>query len=146
MVKIPLTKGKVAIVDDEFAHLSEWKWFVGTRNYVCRNFKPFPKSTSRTIRIHHCIVGYPLNGLEVDHINGNTLDNRRENLRIVTHEKNTQNKKCHRNGSILGVYFDRINSKWVAEKRLPGGGRLFFKRFRTQKEAHSFYMEETNGK
>jgi hypothetical protein len=44
------------------------------------------------IRVHHVLVGKPLKGKMVDHFNGNSLDNRRENLRVVTRSENGYNK------------------------------------------------------
>jgi hypothetical protein len=108
--------------------------------------------------MHHCVIGQPLNGKDVDHINGNTLDNRMVNLRIVTHRQNMQNKRCHRNGKkssrFVGVYWDKINWKWVAELK-DCGQRLLFKRFDEEEKASEAYQEalaklklggDTNGK
>lgn len=51
-------------------------------------------------------------GYEIDHINGNKLDNKIENLRLVTHRQNTQNMRCHREGCLLGVQYRADKGKW----------------------------------
>jgi hypothetical protein len=55
-------------------------------------------------------------GMHVDHINGNTLDNRRENLRSVTHAQNLMNQKLSRanKSGFKGVSMDRSSGKWRA--------------------------------
>ena len=59
------------------------------------------------IKLHSLIKGKK-KGLEIDHVNGNTLDNRNENLRFVTCSQNQQNKKS------LGVSYSKHQRKWVA--------------------------------
>lgn len=62
---------------------------------------------------------------KIDHINGNTLDNRRANLRVVTHQENMMNKSDYKNSSS-GVKGVHINSQglWVARIQV-GGKRIF---------------------
>lgn len=67
------------------------------------------------IKMHRLIMDAP-DGLDVDHINHNTLDNRKCNLRICTRSQNNTNKiKRHNNTSgVIGVSLYR-NSKWRAD-------------------------------
>jgi len=68
------------------------------------------------ISLHRLILGDP-KGLVVDHINGDTLDNRKSNLRAVTQAANTQNRnRAKRNSSsgVRGVYFSKQIKRWVA--------------------------------
>lgn len=76
----------------------------------------------------------------VDHINGDKLDNRRCNLRIVTSRQNSQNRKLHRNGRLVGCYFKKQRKKWVAQLRL-GKNNLHLGYYNTELEAHEAYMK-----
>lgn len=76
-------------------------------------------------RISHHLARELLNvpsGFVVDHINQNTLDNRRSNLRIATIAENAQNQRLNRNSTsgIRGVYYRRDRDKWQASIQLKG--------------------------
>lgn len=95
MKQIRLSKGLFALVDDaDFEWLSQWKWHAslssrGTKWYAVRNER-VNGETIRT-RMHRVIMGVdpkPTDGMVVDHINHNSLDNRRENLEIVSQTEN----------------------------------------------------------
>lgn len=94
MKEIELTQGKVAIVDDEdFEYLSQWKWCAA---FMTRNFyaaKSISINGQRKVILMHRFILNPEKNMVVDHINGNTLDNRRENLRICTPRENSRNRK-----------------------------------------------------
>lgn len=97
MKYIALTKGYSAIVDDSDVPLiSKHSWRVQVRkDGLCYAITSIWKPTSKTytcIAIHRLIMGFPTSG-EIDHINHNGLDNRRENLRIVTHSENLKNRR-----------------------------------------------------
>ena len=67
--------------------------------------------------LHHAIVGKPQKGKVVDHINHNGLDNRKENLRLVTRSQNNQNSRSNKNSSsqYKGVYWYKSYNKWRAK-------------------------------
>lgn len=69
--------------------------------------KPYARVSfsGKDIRIHHILQGHPVNGRMVDHFNGNSLDNRRVNLRIVTRSENGYNKPS------------RSNSRWITKQK-----------------------------
>lgn len=97
MIKILLTQGKTAIIDnDDYKLVSKYKWhyadYLDGRGYAKtynRGNKP------HLLRMHRLILGAK-DGEKVDHINQNTLDNRRENLRFVTQSQNMMNMKPRR--------------------------------------------------
>lgn len=120
--EIPLTKGKVVIVDDEYYdELSRYKWrAVKFKNrsafYACRSLS-LPNNKQRLIWMHREIINPPY-GKQVDHINGNSLDNRLENLRVCTVQENQCNRGVPKNNTsgYKGVTRSASNSKnWVAQ-------------------------------
>ena len=76
-------------------------------------------------------------GLMVDHINGNRLDSRMENMRLVTNRVNNQNKGIHRKGHLVGAGFDKRKRKYQALIYI--GKVIYLGRFKTEQEAHRAY-------
>jgi hypothetical protein len=113
--EIPLSRGQVAIVDDaDFEWLTKWKW---QAHPVGRNRFYAVRSTSirgRTInmRMHRLIMDAP-QGMQVDHINHDRLDNRRENLRLCTVGENTRNRRNFSPHGFKGVY-PNVSGSWRA--------------------------------
>lgn len=90
-----------ALVDADDVHLVQgfaWKakWNGGRNNiYALRSVRG-PDGISRDVRMHRVILGLSVfDGMDVDHINHNSLDNRRANLRVVTRSENVKNRKWH---------------------------------------------------
>jgi hypothetical protein len=110
MKLIKLTKGYFAKVDDEdFEYLNQFKWCVqGNGRYVRR------LSGYKQVLMHRFIM-QPENGMVVDHLNGDGLDNRRCNLRVATPSQNGANRK-----SIVG------NSKYIGVHKLKNGTFLSY--------------------
>ena len=109
MRKIELTKGQFTLVDDnDFEWLNQFKWSCQKGNkYAAR------RTNNRIIYMHRFIVNCP-EKKEVDHINGNGLDNQRNNLRIVTSHQNHFNHKLIKTNKTgyHGVYWDKQMEKW----------------------------------
>jgi hypothetical protein len=91
MKEIPLTKGKVALVDDEdFEEVSKVTWYLVKIRNTCYAHG-YVKPPSKKMEYMHRLILKTPEDMETDHINGNGLDNRKENLRVVTHRQNMQN-------------------------------------------------------
>jgi hypothetical protein len=143
MKQIPLTQGKFALVDDDtYLAIGHLKWYAHFEHntwYALRNFR---KGTGKQakIRLHHIVMGFPLNNMEIDHKDGNGLNNQRDNLRLVTHRKNQQNTHNHRNGKLAGAHYFKPDKIWRA--RIYINGKLtVLGYFKTEQEAHKAYME-----
>lgn len=121
-----------AIIDEQDAHLAEHRWHLAGRpnsRYVVRNI---PGERGKTVALHREIMGLaPGDRREVDHENGDRLDYRRANLRIVTHRQNAQNVRS-RGGSSRhrGVSWDAARGRWQAR-----AGRRHVGRFDDEQEA-----------
>lgn len=117
---IKLTKGKFALVDDkDFVRINQFKWCCNG-SYAMRK-EPIGHRTYKTIWMHREISNPPEH-LEVDHINRNTLDNRKKNLRHVTHKQNMQNQGLRKNNStgIKGISYNKTFQKYVVQIQLNG--------------------------
>ena len=123
MVEIPLTQGHVAIIDDGDAHLAKHRWSVqisrsgGGRPYAKRNRRNRDGAGPASILLHSAIMGDIGPGLEIDHINGDGLDNRRANLRLVTAAENHRNigLRKHNTSGFLGVTWSVRAKRWYAQ-------------------------------
>ena len=115
---IPLTQGKKAIIDlDDVPIVSGFSWWINAHKkstYAIRSVRISPNVWS-TIYMHRLIMNAPDN-LQVDHISGDGLDNRRSNMRLVTIAQNRRNQRINnRNSSgFKGVSFHAQSGKWRA--------------------------------
>jgi len=106
-----------AKVDAElFGELNKYQWSLhsnGHRYYAVRWQKPM---MIRHIFMHHQIIGKPKKGMVLDHINGDTLDNRRANLRFVTPSQNIYNTKMYSSNKTghKGVVFNKKSNRYTA--------------------------------
>jgi hypothetical protein len=99
MKEIQLTQGKVALVDDEdYEYLNQWKWYankLGNKFYAVRNLRINKKYVGSILM--HRLVANNNSKMHTDHCNGDSLDNRKENLRICNASENLMNQKKHLN-------------------------------------------------
>ena len=118
MKKLKLSRGEYAMVDDIFYdYLNQWKWYFNGR-YAVRT--PLKARGAKPIRMHRVIAKAP-DDMEVDHINGNKLDNRLVNLRLCTHRENGKNSGISvRNTSGYKGVTKASPNRWQARIRVDG--------------------------
>jgi hypothetical protein len=112
MKQIDLSQGKVALVDDsDYDRVSAYKWSYSGHGYAHRVISTGGKQ--QHIYMHRFILGSP-NGEDVDHRNGDRLDNRRENLRWCSHRDNIRNHAKQKNNTSGYIGVSRTNGGWRA--------------------------------
>lgn len=145
MKQIKLTKGYFALVDDDsYAFLSKWRWYAGgepTRYYAYRHVN-FPAiKRGQAVAMHHLVLGMyspQRYGLNVDHIDGNSLNNQLSNLRVVTTRENSQNLKSHRSGKLVGTTYCHKKRKFRARIRFKDK-QVFLGAFDSAIEGYTAY-------
>ena len=146
-ISISLTQGKVAIIDAaDYTLASQYKWFAAfnkaSGDWRAGRNKFRIDGTKYTLYMHVLIMN-PEPGYEVDHINGDTLDNRRCNLRLATSQQNRYNSKKsqHKNATSQYKGVQLFKGKWRA--RIGHNGvRLYLGKFPSEIEAAKAYDEK----
>lgn len=132
---IPVYGGHVAIVDrEDFERFGNLRWHRSCKGYAARAEKK-PEGGYRTVFMHRMIL-CPAEGMFVDHINGNKLDNRKANLRQASNAENcraARNRVKHKN-LYRGVYWKQANRKWEASVTVDGK-RTYLGLFHTAEQA-----------
>ena len=144
IVRIPLTQGKVALVDSaDLSLVAEHKW------WVYRHGRTFYAEThirridgTRTLLKMHRLLLNPRPGFQTDHIDGDGLNNIRANLRAATTAENQHNQRLSRRNTsgYKGVSFNKQAGKFKAEIRV-NGPQLHLGYFTTAEDAHAAYSE-----
>jgi len=146
LIEIPITKGHQALIDDEdLEAISPFRWSYHGDGYAARGYHEDGKLI--IVKMHQAILGKTPKGFEIDHINGNKLDNRKCNLRVVTHQQNTFNTKKRiapvkgENPSrFKGVTWRNDRKKWRSCITF-NGKRYYLGLFNTEQEAALAYNE-----
>ncbi len=137
MKSILLTRGSVALVDDEdFPYLSKWSWTFD--EYARRS--GYANGQKKTIRMHRVIMNAK-EGEVIDHIDGNKLNNQKKNLRFSTINGNCQNRKRIA-GKMLpkGVTENKRGVSYMARIRVDRK-LIYLGTFRDMDDAHNKYCE-----
>lgn len=143
-MNIELTQGKVAVIDEADASvISQRKWFackLGNRFYAMRNVRR-PDGSWTTQLMHRALIECPT-GFQVDHISGDTLDNRRSNLRIATVSQNQCNRgrQSNNKSGYKGVSWNRRDEVWQA-RICHLGKQINLGAFDNPQAAHLAYIE-----
>lgn len=141
---IPLTKGQHAIVwESDYEWLMQWKWYAVWNKYT-RSFYAYRKENGRHIGMHCQILGLSIGDKrEGDHEkSGETLDNRRSNLRITDRNGNMRNRRINRNNKsgFKGVHLHRPNGTWKSEIRV-NGKKISLGYYKEPEQAHEAYKK-----
>lgn len=120
---IPLTRGMVAIVDAaDMPFLTQWSWYAvpasdGSTFYAARSHIR-ADGEKRQLRMHNALMT-PAQGLTVDHIDRDGLNNRRSNLRLANHRQNMANRRFKPGCSgFRGVH--KWGKRWSANVSVDG--------------------------
>lgn len=138
MKKIPLTQGKVALVDDgNFEYLSQFKWHAAKDKHIFYAKRNITRAdgSQRTLKLHQVILP-PKKGFITDHENGDGLDCQKQNLRYATRLQNARNRITHvkrKTGKYKGVYWDRNKWRVIIKRKISIG------RFDSEVEAAKAY-------
>ena len=137
MKRIKLSQGKYALVDEaDYKWLNQWKWYMrggGLPPYAWRW-----DENHKYVGMHRAILRAP-NGIYVDHINNNGLDNQRRNLRLCTQNQNCQNRqKVAGTSKYKGVCKRKGRKTWISEIRVTRK-LIYLGAFQHQEDAAKAY-------
>ncbi len=145
MKEIRLKGGEIVLVDDDvFEWASKLKWYLNKtkRNRIGYAITHVWRNGKRTSGYLHRMIVEVAPGMQVDHVNQNSLDNRRENLRPASVIQNMKNFP-KRNGTasrFKGVTWHRHMKRWQA-KIGSGNRRIHLGSYLTEEEAAAAYNE-----
>lgn len=131
-------KGSAVLIDDEdYGLVSQYSWRMLPDGYVHTSPRVRGQNRKLEIRLHRLIMDAS-KGLEVDHINGNKLDNRRSNLRLCNRWQNKANTRIISTNTtgFKGVSWHK--DKWQASIRVMGR-LIYLGRYHTKEEAARAY-------
>ena len=138
MKEIKLSNGRlVKVSDEDYDHLSQFKWHARKAHdktetlYAVRSI-PHPlglkykngKTKRKTIQMHRELMSFPEN-IDVDHIDGDGLNNTRENLRLATKTQNQRNRKLTKTNKYGYNGIRKIGNKYYARLRIDGKEKCF---------------------
>jgi len=131
----------VVIIDTkDYRSIKDYSWYVNFDGHNWYVYAHIPGNHKQRIKLHvfiaEKIFGKIPRDLEVDHINRNTLDNRRKNLRIVSHSVNCCNRGLRKDNKVgqTGVNWFKPRKRWAARISV-GGKRIFLGTFKTKEQA-----------
>lgn len=139
---IQLTQGEISVIDRKNVDLVAGNnWSVARRKNTCYAFRSYRNNGKSTCMLLHRLIAGAPDGCEVDHIDGDGLNNRESNLRICSRKENLRNvglRSSNRSG-FKGVHKRSDRNKWQAQIRDSDGKNKHLGYFDTPEEAHEAY-------
>ena len=141
---VPLTRGYEAVIDaTDVPLVQDCNWVVTspTRSTVYAwAFFVDAEGVKSSLRMHRLFLS-PEDSEVIDHIDGNGLNNRRNNIRICSVTENNWNTKVSRanRSGYAGVHWDRRKGKWRASIGFKGKD-IHLGRFKDPMKAHEAYL------
>jgi len=107
--------------DDDYVWARTLAWSLDSKGYAKHLFIPEMKMR----KLHRMIMNAP-DGVQVDHINGDKLDNRKSNLRLCSNAQNQRNRPIQKNNTsgYKGVVWMSDRNKWRAQVFLDGKNHI----------------------
>ena len=137
---VELTKGLKTTIDDRDVWILEGNKWVASGNTDKERFYAVRGKGKTRVSLHRVLLDAP-KGMQVDHIDGDTLNNRRNNLRLCTSQQNTFNSKKKTSASkYKGVWYNKRLKKWTS-RLMINGKNLYFGLFDTEEGAGIAYNE-----
>ena len=142
-IHIPLTQGKVAIIDDADLDLvSGYRWQArkDDRRWYAQTVVRRADGSRTTLNMHRLILGLTDPAIKTDHRDGNGLNNRRRNIRACTNAENMRNRGAYakNKSGFKGVHWNKQRGKWTAQIKCIGKIK-HLGLFATPEEAYSAY-------
>jgi hypothetical protein len=138
---VPLTQGFESVIDSSDIHLIEgFNWYAMRQKQTVYAFRnEIIDGKASLVSIHRTIAGHP-HGMQVDHRDGNGLNNRKSNLRIATHQQNNLNRRFSEKNSsgLKGVSWCKERNKWLSQIQIAGKS-FNLGRFDTKEDAYNAY-------
>lgn len=155
-------QGYALISADDVYKVEKNSWRLDSHGYAIKSVKE--NGRTKNISLHHVVYKKPSKGMVIDHINRNKLDNRRENLREVSHSVNSANRKLNRSKNSLfkypgvrqvknhktGQIYDtfevaiKLKDKWVCTEYYDNLEDAINARKRMEEEVYGFVIDRKN--
>ena len=142
-IQIELTQGKIALIDEaDWDLVRGYRWYAqkGGSTYYAQATISREGGGQRGILMHRLIIGLNNPKIHTDHIDGNGLNNRRDNLRACSRSENMHNRGAYATNmsGFKGVSWHKQRGKWQAQIKFNGKNR-HLGLYSTPEEAHQAY-------